>query len=268
MTKNIFLLLAACFLVACAGEEPASPQAARETAPASAPSESAQTTQSPAPTAPAQSDSSTAAAPQRMTQAERQAALSERRFQEGTDFTRLTPAQPTVETEGDMVEVVEVFQYSCPACFNFEPYLSAWNEDKADYINLVRVPAPWNPLSELHARAYYAAQALGVLEDSHAAFFNEVHRNRNYLQTEEELAEFYSQFGVDEETFLSTLNSFAVHTKIQRASDLIQRYRVSGTPGIIVNGQYSVTGSQAQSYENWFAIIDELAAVEWANAGE
>jgi thiol:disulfide interchange protein DsbA len=203
-----------------------------------------------------------------MSQAERQAVLGERRFQEGQHYTRLTPAQPTVETDDGMVEVVEVFQYSCPACFNFEPYIEAWDEDKADYVNFVRVPAPWNPLSELHARAYYAAQALGVVEQSHAAFFNEVHRNRNYMQTEAELADFYSQFGVDEETFLSTLNSFAVHTKIQRARDLIERYRVSGTPGIVIAGKYTASGSQAQSYENWFAIIDELAAVEWANAAE
>ncbi len=203
-----------------------------------------------------------------MSQAEREATLSERRFQEGQHYTRLTPAQPTVETEGDMVEVVEVFQYSCPACNNFEPYINAWLETKADYVNFVRVPAPWNQLSELHARAYYTAEALGIVEESHAAFFNEFHRNRNYLQSEADLADFYSQFGVDEETFLSTLNSFAVHTKIQRADDLIQRYRVSGTPGIVINGKYTASGSQAQSYENWFAIIDELAAVEWANASE
>jgi len=267
VTKNIFLLIAACCLAACAGEEAATPQAARDTAATQAPAQSTPAAQTTAAATPAAAAASSTPVPQRMTAAERQAALSERRFQEGTHYTRLTPTQPTVETEGDMVEVVEVFQYSCPACFNFEPYLAAWNADKADYINFVRVPAPWNPLSELHAKAYYAAQALGVVEQSHAAFFNEVHRNRNYMQTEEELAEFYSQFGVDEETFVSTLNSFAVHTKVQRASDLIQRYRVSGTPGIIVNGKYSVAGSQAQSYENWFEIIDELAAVEWASAG-
>jgi thiol:disulfide interchange protein DsbA len=264
VTKNIFLLLAGCCLIACAGEESAAPPAAADTSPTQP---AAQTAEAPA-SAGEQSQSAPAAEPQRMTQEERQAALSQRRFQEGTHYSRLTPTQPTVETEGDMIEVVEVFQYSCPACFNFEPYLSAWEEGKAEYVNVVRVPAPWNPLSELHARAYYAAQALGIEEESHEAFFNEFHRNRNYLQSEEELAEFYSQFGIDEETFLSTLNSFAVHTKIQRASDLIQRYRVNGTPGIVVHGTYSVTGSQAQSYENWFEIIDELAAVEWANAGE
>lgn len=203
-----------------------------------------------------------------MSQAERDAALSQRRFQEGQHYTRLTPEQPTVETEGDMVEVVEVFQYSCPACNNFEPFIEAWLDTKADYVNFVRVPAPWNPLSELHARAFYTADALGILEESHSAFFDEFHRNRNYMQSEAELADFYSQFGVDEETFLSTFNSFAVHTKIQRAADLIQRYQVNGTPGIVVNGKYQASGSQAGSYETWFAIIDELAAVEWASAGE
>lgn len=265
--KNTLLLLAGCCLFACAGEQPPAPQAAAgAAAPASAQTGQAQS--APAQQAQQTAPAATAAQPQRVSQEERLAALGERRFQEGRHYTRLTPVQPTVETEGDMVEVVEVFQYSCPACFNFEPYLDAWAQGKADYVNFVRVPAPWNPLSELHARAYYTAQTLGVVEESHAAFFNEFHRNGNYLQSEAELAEFYSQFGVDEETFLSTFNSFAVNLKIERAKDLIQRYRINGTPGIAIHGKYTATGSQAQSYENWFAIIDELAAVEWAGADE
>jgi thiol:disulfide interchange protein DsbA len=261
--KKIALLLVAGCLFACAEEQTQSPpQAAATQQPRSAPAAQ--------PDSGAQSGNLSAPArePQRMTADERQAVISNRRFQEGQHYTRLTPAQPTFETEGDMIEVVEFFQYSCPACNNFEPYINAWRETKADYINFVRLPAMGPGLGELHARAYYTAQALGIVEESHAAFFNEFHRNRNYLQTEDALAEFYSQFGVDEETFLSTFNSFAVHTKLQRARDLIERYRVSGTPQIVIQGKYTSSGSQAQSYENWFAIIDELAAIEWANAGE
>ncbi len=79
------------------------------------------------------------------------------------------------------------------------------------------------------------------------------------------MADFFAEFGVDADTFSSTFNSFAVHTKVQRAKDLVQRYRVTGTPGIVVEGKYLTSGTLAQSYENWFAIIDELAAVEWAS---
>lgn len=167
-------------------------------------------------------------------------------------------------TEGDRVEVVEVFQYSCPACFNFEPFVNQWKERKSDYVNFVRLPAPWNALSELHARAYYTAEALGVVEQIHAPFFREIHVNGNYLQNEGDVAEFFSQHGVDQEAFTSTYNSFAVHTKMQRGRDLVQRYRISATPEIIVAGKYRTGGQMAGSYEELFEIIDELAAVEHA----
>ena len=262
MIKNYLILLVAGGLFACAGEEPSAPQSS------ATPASQAQPAQQIAANVRSADPGAPAAEPQRMTQTERQAAMENRRFQEGQHYSRLVPEQPTIETDGNMVEVVEVFQYSCPACNNFEPYINAWLANKADYINFVRVPAPWGALGELHARGYYAAEALGIVAQSHDAFFNEFHIDRNYMQSEAELADFYSQFGVDEETFLATFNSFAVHTKIQRASDLISRYNVTGTPGIVINGKYSASGQQAQSYENWFGIIDELAAVEWASVAE
>ena len=154
--------------------------------------------------------------------------------------------------------------YSCPHCFTFEPFIEQWNESKADYINFVRIPAAWNALAELHARAFYTAQVLGKEEEMHAPFFREFHVNRNYLDSEDKLRDFFGQFGVDAETFDNTFNSFAVHTKVQRAKDLVMRYRVTGTPGVVVQGKYLTSGTMAQSYENWFAIINELAAVEWA----
>ena len=267
MRKNIVLMLASSLLFACGGEEPAAPggtSSAGTAAPPAAPQASAP---APAATQP-QATQAPTAAPQRMTQAEREAVIANRQYQEGRNYTRLTPAQPTLETDADRVEVVEFFQYSCPACNNFEPYVQAWKASAAAYVNFVRLPAQGNQLSELHARAYYTASTLGIAEESHQAFFDEFHRNRNYMQTEAEVAEFYSQFGVDEETFLSTFNSFAVHTRMQRGRDMIERYRVSGTPQIVVAGKYTITGAQAGSYDDWFGIIDELAAVEWANVEE
>lgn len=260
MISRIFIVLSAVLVLAgCSGGEPAptqstaTPQAAQPTTPAapaprSEPVQLAQAEQAPA---------SAAASPSRNVD------LGERRFREGAHYELLTPQQPT-STEGDKVEVAEVFMYSCPHCYTFEPYLEQWAESKADYINLVRIPAAWNALAELHARAFYTAEILGKGEEMHAPFFREFHVNRNYLDTEAKLADFFGQFGVDKETFTKTFNSFAVHTKVQRAKDLVQRYRVTGTPGVVVEGKYITSGTLAQSYETWFDIINELAAVEWA----
>jgi len=187
-------------------------------------------------------------------------------FQPGTHYTVLSAAQPT-STDAGKVEVAEIFMFGCPGCFGFEPHVQGWLERKADYVNFVRIPAPWNPAAVLHARAYYTAEALGKAEEIDADFFNEIHMNRNMLETEEKLAAFFAKHGVDAAAFERTLNSFAVNTKLQRAEELIGRYRVTSTPTVVINGKYTTMGRQAGSYDAWFAIIDDLAAREHAAAG-
>lgn len=186
-------------------------------------------------------------------------------FEAGKHFTALSPAQPT-SVEAGKIEVAEVFMFGCPGCFGFEPHIQGWLKRKADYVEFVRIPAPWNPAAVLHARAYYTAEALNKVEEIEGPFFQEFHTKRNYLDTEAKLAEFFGRYGVDEATFKSTFNSFAVNAKLKRAEELIRRYRVQATPAVVVNGKYLTTGNQAGSYDAWFAIIDDLAAREH-NAG-
>jgi thiol:disulfide interchange protein DsbA len=186
-------------------------------------------------------------------------------FQPGRHYTVLAPAQPT-STDTGKVEVAEVFQFGCGACYGFEPHIQTWLARKADYVNFVRIPAIWNPIGMVHARAFYAAEALGKTEEIDGPFFAEFHTNRNALDTEAKLAELFAKHGVDAATFKSAFNSFAVNAKLKRAEELVKRYGVNGTPTMVVNGKFVVTGDNAGSYANWFAIIDDLAAREHAAA--
>jgi thiol:disulfide interchange protein DsbA len=188
-------------------------------------------------------------------------------LQPGKHYTVLSPAQPTSADEGK-VEIAEVFMYGCAGCFGFEPHLQRWLASKADYINFVRVPAQWanHRGAPIHARAYYTAEALGKLDEIDAAFFAEIHTNRNPLDTEANIAGLFAKHGVDAATFKSTFNSFAINTKVKRAEELVTRYSVNETPTMIVNGKFVVTGNNADSYENWLAIVKELAAREHAAA--
>jgi thiol:disulfide interchange protein DsbA len=186
-------------------------------------------------------------------------------FEAGKHYTVISPAQPT-STDAGKIEVAEIFMFSCPACFSFEPHVQRWLGSKADYINFVRIPAPFNQVAILHGRAYYTAEALGKTDEIDGDFFNEFHVNRNMLDTEAKIAALFAKHGVDEATFKSTFNSFAVNAKMKRAEELVRRYRVQGTPAIVVNGKYNTGGQMAGSYEAWFAIIDELAAREHAAA--
>jgi thiol:disulfide interchange protein DsbA len=183
------------------------------------------------------------------------------RFQLGVHYQRLSPTQPT-SSPPDKVEVAEIFWYGCPHCFNFDPYLASWQPGIADYVSFVRIPAVWNPLLQTHARAFYTAEALGKGAAMHDAFFREIHERGNSLDDEAKLQEFFGRFGVDAATFKSTFDSFAVHTKLQRADELSRRYRIGSVPTIIVNGKYTTDGGMAGTYEDLLALVDELTAAE------
>ncbi len=148
--------------------------------------------------------------------------------------------------------------------FNFDPTLERWRATQPDYVSFVRVPAVWNPLLQLHARAFYTAEVLNKGAEMHSALFREIHENRNMLDTPAKLQEFFGRFGVDAATFTSTFESFAVQMKLQRADELNRRYRIQSVPTIIVNGKYTTDGGQAGSYDDLLALVDELVATERA----
>ncbi|HVS24540.1 MAG TPA: thiol:disulfide interchange protein DsbA/DsbL [Gammaproteobacteria bacterium] len=193
------------------------------------------------------------------------AATNVAKFAAGKDYELLTPAQPTVgDAGGGKVEVAEVFMFGCPHCAAFEPRLKDWLEKAPGYVSFVRIPAVWNAIAELHARAYYTAEALGKTAEIDGPFFAEIHVKHNMLDSEDKLAAFFAQFGVDDKKFRNTFESFAIDAKVSRAQDLVKRYKVPGTPAIVVAGKYLTNGAMAGSYESWFAIVEELAAKEHA----
>jgi protein dithiol oxidoreductase (disulfide-forming) len=179
----------------------------------------------------------------------------------GVDYELLRAAQPTSASEG-RVEVAEVFQYGCGGCAQFEPHLESWAATKPEHIELVRIPAVWNSLGELHARAFYTAEALGVLEKIHAPFFRAFHLEGNRLETETKVRALFAAHGVNTKTFDATFASFAVQAKLQRAKELVTRYGIPETPAIIVDGKYLTHGGLAGTYERWFEIVEALAARE------
>lgn len=240
MTPKALWLLAALALGACGG--PADPSA--ETDPALEPAAGSQ-----------------AAVGAELAASEPANAPTTGRFQMGTHYTRLSPTQPT-SSNPDQVEVTEVFWYGCPHCFAFDPLLEQWREQQPGYVNFVRVPAVWNPLLQLHARAFYTAEALGKGAEMHAEFFREIHERGSRLDSEEQLQQFFTRFNVDAAAFKTAFDSFAVQAKLQRADELNRRYRIESVPTIIVNGKYTTDAPQVGSYEELLELVDELVRAE------
>lgn len=177
-------------------------------------------------------------------------------------YELVTPPQPT-DTPGK-VEVVEVFWYGCPHCFNFLPNMEQYTKSKPDYVAVRRMPAIFRKSWVVHARAFYTADLLGVREQIHRPLFEAIHLRRQPLDTREELMKFFEPYGVSNDEFKKTYDSFAVETLLRKSQVMQRRYGVPGTPTVIVNGKYRVTGSLAGSFDNMIKVIEALAERERA----
>jgi len=194
-------------------------------------------------------------------------------FVEGTHYTVLDPAQPT-SSSPEVVEVVEFFWYGCPHCYAFEPHVRGWEQGLPANVEFIRVPGTFNAAYKMHAKAYYTAQVLGILDEVHADFFDAVQNNIHAAQggggdpmtvmfaTEDQIASFFVQHGVSDAQFRSTFNSFQVSTLVARAESLQRRYRIAHVPTIVVNGKYVTDGTMARTWPRLIEIINHLVDME------
>jgi len=181
-------------------------------------------------------------------------------YKEKIHYEKVVPPQPT--TTGDKIEVVEMFWYGCPHCNNLEPYVNRWLKKKPANVELVRIPAVFRPSWELHARAFYTAEILGVLDKTHDAMFDAIHNKRQRMDSEKAIMDFFAQHGVKNDDFKRVFRSFAVEAKVRRAKDMSQRYGINGVPTLIVNGKYRVNAELAGGAANIFKVVDYLVEQE------
>ncbi|WP_117080229.1 DsbA family protein, partial [Klebsiella pneumoniae] len=59
-------------------------------------------------------------------------------------------------------------------------------------------------------------------------------------------AKFFTRYGVPEQKFNSTYNSFAVTAKVAESNKLAQQYQLTGVPAVVVNGKYVVQGEDGK----------------------
>mgnify|MGYP001825714820 FL=1 len=184
-------------------------------------------------------------------------------YEEGKHYQRID--QPKT-IDSNKIEVLEFFWYGCPHCYSFEPHVNKWKQNKPGNVEFVRVPATFQPLWVLHARAYYALQMLGVGEEIHLKFFNEIHNKKNYMKTLDALTVFVQEYGVERSEFIDAMNSFTVENQVRKATKLVTDYKLNGVPAVAVNGKYLISASMAGSYDNMIKIMNYLIEKETAKA--
>jgi len=178
----------------------------------------------------------------------------------GQGYEMVTPPQPT--TSKDKVEVVELFWYGCPHCFKLEPYVERWLKRKPKNVKFVRMPGMFRQSWEIHGRAYYTAEILGVVDKVHGAMFSAIHEQKRKMSDEGSIMAIFKNHGVSEKDFKRVFRSFAVETKIRRAKDMGRRYGIKGVPALIVNGKYRTSAHDAGGNAKVFKVVNKLVKQE------
>lgn len=178
--------------------------------------------------------------------------------QQGKEFALVNPPQ-AVET-GKKIEVLEIFWYGCPHCFDLEPMLAAWVKKLPNDVSFRRMPAifrdNWAPM----AKAYYTLEAIGQAEKLHAELFNAIHVHGLDPTNDSTLFDWAAKQGIDRKKFTDTYQSFSIQSKVLRAKQLTHEYGINGVPALIVDGKYMTASSMAGGHQGLFTTVDYLIA--------
>ena len=177
---------------------------------------------------------------------------------EGVDYVLVDGGQPYRPLQGK-IEVVEVFAYWCPHCADFQPSIDAWKRRLPKDVRFTYVPMSTesgDPLS----RAYFASEALGAVERTHAALFRAMHDDGTMPMnpSDGELQGWFAAQGLPVAQLKAAWNSPATAANLRHASAFEHAVGIEGTPTLVVNGRYRILGG---SHEAMLRTADALIAM-------
>jgi thiol:disulfide interchange protein DsbA len=274
MNKLLLAALAlSVTLAGCGGDaKPVTETSVTPSATEAAPPVAAPSTEELAKAAEATQESGVAAETQGDASLERIAAMPEGaqlpggKWKAGTNYTPVVPAQATAAEPGQ-VEVLEILWLGCPHCYELNPYMEAFKKKKAGYVKFTQEHIMWGPAHRAHAKLFYTLEAL-KRDDLVAKAFDEIHRRGNNLvaasdsATEQMHAAFAKANGISDADFKREYNGFGVSTRLQRAEELMRRYKVESVPLFVVNGKYRTDVGMAGGPDQLTQLLGDLAASE------
>lgn len=185
-------------------------------------------------------------------------------YQEGVHYFKI--GQVPAETGSDTVEVTELFSYGCSHCNTFEPYLESWNETKPDNVKYNRIAVAFGRKAwEMMARAYITAEMLGIEDESHMAMMDAIWKEGKQFRKLDDLADFYTSFGVEKSAFLANYKSFAADSQLRKSQRDVNLFGITGTPSLVVNRKYRVQSSKdVGDFNAMLDVVDFLVSKETA----
>ena len=175
----------------------------------------------------------------------------------GRDYVPIVPAQMTDNPA--KIEVLEFFSYGCPHCSEFHPIVSKWSSALPADVVFKRVPVSFGrPQWATLAKLFYALEASGDLTRLDAAVFDALHKKGARLYDDKSVIDWVTAQGIDGKKFADAYNSFGVISKVKRADQMAQSYKIQGVPAMAVDGKYLVTGKEIKGLPDLVLLTDQV----------
>jgi thiol:disulfide interchange protein DsbA len=180
-------------------------------------------------------------------------------FKPGKDYYTLDRPIATEAGTGK-IELIEFFWYSCPHCNSFEPTFAQWIKTAPKDVVVRRVPVAFRDDFVPQQRLFFTLEAMNLLERLHDKVFAAIHVEKQALNTDGAIADWVAKQGVDKTKFNETYKSFGVASKLKRAVQLQNDYKVEGVPSFGIAGRFYTDGSIAGSMERALKVAESLIA--------
>jgi thiol:disulfide interchange protein DsbA len=174
----------------------------------------------------------------------------------GKEYELLSSPQ-AVET-GKKIEVLEIFAYTCPHCFDLEADLNKWAKQLPKDVEFRRLPAIFSDSWAPFAKVFYTFEAMGLTERLHGEFFNAIHVQHVRFDNDNTIFAWVEKQGVPRKSFIDIYSSFSIQSKALRAKQLVRAYGISGVPTVIVDGKYRTSVSSTGSHAGLLSALDQL----------
>lgn len=184
----------------------------------------------------------------------------------GIDYEILQTAQPTFSGVKGKIEVVEVFSYACSHCAHFQPFISAWKKKVPADVNFIYMHAAGGGAWERFARGFYVAESKKILPRTHEALFKAIFVEQKLTPNAslDEIAGFYTAFGIDKKSFLAAMMNKSIDDKVTKSTQFSIRTGANSTPTVVINGKYKIVATQDRGLDGMIKTIDFVIAKERA----
>jgi thiol:disulfide interchange protein DsbA len=123
-----------------------------------------------------------------------------------------------------------------------------------------RIPVSFRDDFAPQQRLFFTLEAMNLLDSLHAKVFTAVHVEKLPLNTDASVLAWAEKQPLDKTKFNEIYKSFGVASKLKRAVQLQNDFKVEGVPSLGVAGRYYVDGSLAGSMEQALRVAEALIA--------